>query len=366
MIQWSDKMDLIDKFLEKRLITNPNTQRNYRRGIELFFQTMKKDINTYFNNSSDYEEDVGKYYLTIEKAPPMTIKNRINAIRLFINTNDKAARDLDIWDTMKVKLKGAEGVSKEKSLDKEDIKKILQYGDLNAKAMYLIMASSGCRIESIVGLLPSDIHDDEKPTRIHFRREIVKGKKHSITSFITEEATETYHAWMKVRDNYLKTAVKRTSKRYGRKTAKDDRVFPMTDVNARIIWRNMVTKAGYDKRDPKTNRLTAHTHSLRKFFRSYLHNRDLAEHLMGHRGYLSQYRQYDDNQLAKEYNKVVHNLTIFEKDVTDERIENLDEQLKDKDKEIEKLQKRIDELDWAVRKLGIKKLVEEDEKKIKS
>ena len=98
-------MDLIERFFEKKLITNFNTQRNYKRGIELYFNTINKDINTYFNSKQDYESDIGRYFkFLLEKTTQMTRKNRINAIRQFLKVHDKNTRDLEIWNTMLMKL----------------------------------------------------------------------------------------------------------------------------------------------------------------------------------------------------------------------------------------------------------------------
>jgi len=282
----------------------------------------------------------------------MSRKNRMNAVKQFLIANDRSIKDLEIWDTIRERIRGAEPVSEEIPLEQKDIYNILQYGDICSKAMFLMMSSSGMRMESLNGLLPSDIHDDETPTRIVLRPEIVKGKKATITTFITPEATDAYHAWMKVRQHWLESAIKRTTFKGGKKKD-DDRVFPMTDVNIRLMWRNMLTKAGYDKRDKKTNRSLCHPHGLRKFFRSWLGNVDLAEHLMGHKGYLSTYRAYSYKALNQEYTKYMNNLNIFSTPVDLSGITN---DLKAKDEQIRDLQTKYDNM---VNLLGLKKQFED-------
>lgn len=346
-------MDIIEDFFTKKLITNHNTKRTYQRGIELFFQTIKKNPESYFNNGHDYEKDISKYYLTIESMPPMTKKNRINAIRQFFGTMDRTTKDLEIWDTISYRLRGADKISEETPLDVNDLRKILQYGDIGAKAMFLIMSTSGCRIGEIVQILPQDIHTNETPARIVFRAEVTKNNRMR-TSFLSSEATESYLAWMKIRDDYLATAVKRTTFKWG-KNPDDKRIFPMSDVNARLIWEKMVSKAGdkYSERDTRTGRLKCHPHSLRKFFRSYLGNADLSEHLMGHRGYLSTYRQYNDKQLAKEYLKYVPNLMVFE---TSPDLTDINKELLEKDKQMTEMQKTIEEMKAQILELRLEKL----------
>ncbi|MBE3123126.1 MAG: site-specific integrase [Thermoplasmata archaeon] len=334
-------MNMMEKFFEKKLLTNPNTKRNYERGVTLFFEAIGKEPETYFKNGNDYEADISKFFMAIQDLPSMSEKNRMNAVKQFLISNDRTIKDLEIWDTIRVRIRGAEPVSEETPLEQKDIYNILQYGDICSKAMFLMMSSSGMRMESLSGLLPTDIHDDETPTRIVLRPEIVKGKKSTVTTFITPEATDAYHSWMKVRSKWLESAIKRTTFKGGKKKD-DDRVFPMTDVNIRLMWRNMLTKAGYDKRDKKTNRSLCHPHGLRKFFRSWLGNADLAEVCMGHKGYLSTYRQYTYKQLGQEYLKQMNNLNIFSKPVN---LAGIHESLKAKDEQIASLQKQIDKLE---------------------
>jgi len=351
-------MTMIETFFQKKLITRPNTQRSYQRGIELYFKIINKDINNYFNNKPSYEDDITKYYHYLEKkSTQMTRKNRINAIKQFLKTFDKNTRDLEIWDTISYRLRNISAESEETPLDKNDLKKILRYGDICSKAMFLIMGSCGCRIGELVQLLPDDIHTDETPTRIYFRVEITKTHKPR-DSFITQEATESYKAWMKIRKDYLISAVKKTTFDYGKKDV-DDRVFPMTDVNVRAKWLTLVRKSDYDSKDSKTHRLKAHPHSLRKFFRSYLGNADLAEHLMGHAGYLSTYRQFNTKQLAKEYLKYMGNLCIFEFP----GMEEVQDSLKEKDQQMAQMQKTINEMKMEILDLKVQKLEENRKKK---
>ncbi|MCJ7570621.1 MAG: hypothetical protein MUO82_01925, partial [Candidatus Thermoplasmatota archaeon] len=64
------KNDLIETFLNKRLITSPNTRASYRASIESYFKLIGEDINTYFNNGHNlekYEDDLNKVYMIHEK-----------------------------------------------------------------------------------------------------------------------------------------------------------------------------------------------------------------------------------------------------------------------------------------------------------
>ena len=125
---------------------------------------------------------------------------------------------------------------------------------------------------------------------------------------------------MKVRTDYIKTSAKRNnglvkSGRGNLKTGEDDgRLFPFTDQNASVLWENALIKAELLSRDKTTNRKQLHYHQFRKFFISQLSlivSKEIAEMLAGHSGYLTgAYRRYTKKQLAEEYLKGQHLLTI--------------------------------------------------------
>ena len=76
------------------------------------------------------------------------------------------------------------------------------------------------------------------------------------------------------------------------------------------------TGAPYNERDARTRRYMYHIHSLRKFFRTQLSlgtgNPDIAETLMGHKGYLTDsYRSISEKELAKQYLKGMNHLLVY-------------------------------------------------------
>lgn len=84
------------------------------------------------------------------------------------------------------------------------------------------------------------------------------------------------------------------------------------------MWRNAVSKSGFDKRfqyNSSLERFTVHPHVLRKFFRTRMATVipvDVVEALMGHEGYLTEvYRRYSLEDLAKYYKQGEHTLLVF-------------------------------------------------------
>ncbi len=143
------------------------------------------------------------------------------------------------------------------------------------------------RIWECLQLKLSDL-DEGSPYRIKIKGEYSKSGNSRIT-FISKEAVLFLNEWMKVREDYLKSAIGK-SHLYA-KNKEDERIFPFEENNAYFIWDNALNKAGYMKKDPQTNRTTLHIHTLRKFFRTRLGAVipvDIVETLMGHEGYLTE------------------------------------------------------------------------------
>ena len=161
---------------------------------------------------------------------------------------------------------------------------------------------------------------------------------------------------MKEREPYLKTAVKKMRKRQGQtKNPDDKRVFPMGYDNVIYIWRLLVKKSGLFVKDSRTKRLTLHPHCLRKFYRSYLGDADLSEHLMGHAssGLVKIYRNMKIEDLAEKYNRYMHNVTIFE---TSPDLSGLHTEMQEKDQTIKDMQNEMQEMKAEITEMRLERL----------
>jgi len=378
-------MGKIEEFFDKKLITNHNTKKSYRTNINKYFRLINKDIDTYFKNTLEIiENDLENAFkkLKTKGKSDLVIRTIFNSIKQYLCKMDKRIKTLEFWDEIKAKTKNASPVTDDDTPNVKDIKQVLQHSNTRARAMFLIQSSTGCRIGELIALYPSDIHLDEKPVRVTFKKSYDPSKPAKVklftknnqkhNSFLTDEAKESYIAYMKERDTLFKKSIKKTRAKYrpvkltgdtvkdekklNEYIKKDKRVFPMSDDQARDIWARMVLKSGLYKKDSNTNHLTLHPHCLRKFFRSYLNNVDLAEQLMGHSGYLSTYRDMKTEDLGKEFLKYAHNITIFSGTNDGERLNNMQEQLLDKDKKLDEMQKTIEEMKAQITELRLEKL----------
>ncbi|MFB0544874.1 MAG: tyrosine-type recombinase/integrase, partial [Asgard group archaeon] len=193
-----------------------------------------------------------------------------------------------------------------------ELKRILSHIPILGKALYLTLVSSGMRIGETLQLELDDINLESDPVEITIRGEYTKSGNWRY-AFISKEAKGFLIEWLKERDDYLKTAVKKSTRH--KKNTEDNKIFPFEHPTAYSLWNKAVKKAGFFKRDRSTNRHTLHPHVLRKFFRTKMGvviPVDVVEALIGHEGYLTEvYRRYSKEQLAKFYKEGEYAITIF-------------------------------------------------------
>jgi integrase len=376
---------IIEKFLDDKLITASNTRKNYRINIQLYFkqlhggfpdegkwrklsdeqkavyqQKLEQYINDYFaNNGKDaekYETDLRSTYMRLERSgrPLLAIRTYLNSVKQFMIWKDKSFRDFEFWETLKQRTRNSEPATTDEILNKEKIAQILEHSNVMSKAMFLMLASSGRRIDEILALYPEDVDTTVSPATLNISKgydyaKVNKVKmntksKSKTLCYISDEAAHAYDTWMGQRDAYLVTAVKKATtkktnvKRITTKDKNDKRVFPMSYQNALTIWQNLVAKSEYNQRDKITDRHITHVHSLRTFFRSYFGNSDFAEHLMGHSSALLRaYRSKTQEDLAALYKQNMANVTIF----NNTPVSEVNKQLEQKEEEIKLLKEQM-------------------------
>ena len=163
-----------------------------------------------------------------------------------------------------------------------------------ASVLFLVLTASGMRLGEALRLKRSDIDWGEELTEIKIPAEITKTKT-SRRTYLTEEASFALL-------NYL---------RERRDT--DERLFCISYHQAQRFMRNTSDLLGFTKVvNGRTRRI--HWHMTRKWFISRFSlaaNKDVAEHIAGHEGYLSKsYRRYSKKQIMKEYRKAEQKLSI--------------------------------------------------------
>lgn len=216
------------------------------------------------------------------------------------------------WRRLNSRVRGSRALTLDKVPSNLELRKTVQHLPIHGKALYLVLSSSGMRIGEALKLKLEDIDLKSDPVKISIRGEYTK-TGNSRYAFISSEAKESLEDWLKVRDEYLKTAVSKS--RIHEKNTEDARIFPFNKETAYMMWSNALKKTGLLQLDSTTKRTTLHPHVLRKFFRTKMATLipvDVTEALMGHEGYLTEvYRRYSQEDLAKFYTQGEPSLRIF-------------------------------------------------------
>jgi integrase/exonuclease VII small subunit len=303
--------------------SSKSTIRAYKWALENFFKalgfkaSLEENAKTYFSQKRNYEEDLKIFFMNLKGKPPKSIDICLSAVKMFLMENGIELSAL-FWHRLKGRRKGKRALMLDKVPSNAELRRILSHMDIKGRSLFLVLASSGMRIGEALKLKVDDIDLTSDPAKINIRGEYTKTGNSRI-AFISSEAKEAIEEWLKIREKELNVAVKRS--RYG-KVSDDKRIWSFETNTAYFIWRNAISKSGFDKRFQYNNNLgryTVHPHVLRKFFRSRLATVipvDVVEALMGHEYYLTEvYRRYDSEDLAKFYKQGEHTLLLSETEV---------------------------------------------------
>jgi integrase len=281
-------------------------------------QEYEKLIDRYFKEKRNFAEDMSNFVVSLHDRPPLTARPVFVRVKEFFSYFNKELSSKD-KKFIRNKLPKGNARTMEKDLDIETIRIILQHLDVKGRALVLVLASSGMRINEALSVTLDDVDLTSKPAVITVRGATSKNGETRIT-FISPEATQAVNEWLKVRADYIRSSAHRNNGlvktgRGATKTDEDDgRLFPFSDQNANVLWETALTKADLLSRDKTTNRKQLHYHQFRKFFISQLSlivSKEIPEMLAGHAGYLTgAYRRYTKKQLAEEYLKGQHLITI--------------------------------------------------------
>lgn len=271
----------------------------------------------YLEGGSNYFDDLFGFLKQMKEAgrSPSTLQQYKTAVVGWLEFNEIEFKKVQLKKLQS--LARGSPVTREEPLDRERIRKILDYMDIKGRAAVLVMASGGLRPRELLGITLDDIELDVDPARVLIREEMAKTGEQRVT-FISSEAAETLREWMGVREDYIKASVNRNRGlvaigKGAEKKVEDKRVFPFSKTLLWEIWSNALEKAGFDGRDKRTKRKVYRLQGLRKFFRTQLATAvptDVVEALMGHSGYLTTYRRHTEQELADYYSKGEHTLLI--------------------------------------------------------
>lgn len=227
-----------------------------------------------------------KQHLINNGLHPRTIRTYFNQIKLYLRSNDIRIYNEDV----KTFVRFPKILKEEKiPLDRKTIQKLLDHSDNYLKFVILGLVSSGCRVSEILQLLYSDL----KFPYVKIRSEIAKTGVSRTTFFSSQ-------VWQII--NLLKS-----------QTDSDDYVFCseyQPKVSLDELERKFDTlrkRSGLTDRY-KTSRYHHVTiHRFRSFCKtqaSQVCDKDFAEGLIGHEGYLGTYNSLSDEEKLANYKKL--------------------------------------------------------------
>ena len=301
---------LLPKFFIYHKIKNPD---DYLQDTRLITDQKKKYhlLNTYERDVRNYQNHLLTHTDNKTKPPaPGTITQCINITR---NLMEHHHIDLGrgFWKKLAKKRSNAP-ITEKWTPTNEDLAKILHHGNERSRAMFLMQATSGCRIQEILTVKIKDIDFEHENPRFTIQHTHSKNKKPS-KKRMSSEAKKAVYEYLRVRKNYIKSSQARNNKSQNKKID-TDLLFPISKGTTIDIWNRLLDKAGYGDKDSQTNRRKMGTHALRRFFRTQFgkYNGDWAKYFMNQRSALDRaYEDYSDEELDKEYAKGVKHLFIY-------------------------------------------------------
>ncbi|MBQ9831244.1 MAG: site-specific integrase [Methanocorpusculum sp.] len=180
-------------------------------------------------------------------------------------------------------------------LKRKVFRELYYYFPDDVQTLLLVMLASGMRLGEALHLNRDDVIWNKERAEVHIRAEITKTKK-ARTTYLTAEACDSLIEYLNGRiDNC-------------------EKLFAISYSRAQAVMQNASEDLGYSKIIYGRNR-GMHWHMTRKWFISRFTlaaNKDVAEFIAGHEGYLStSYRRYTRKQILKQYRKAEKKLSIL-------------------------------------------------------
>jgi len=334
------------------------TRRTYYYALNTFKKKLGiADLGVYLKASPDVVADVRTFLTALNGKPSKTVATYMGALKMFLQDHGVKVPG-DEW--RKICRRGfmpkrVKAETHDRKPTREELKKILNYGDIKCRAMVLFLVSSGARIGETLKLRIQDFKLDADPPSADVKAEYTKGGVGGRTVYYSYEARDSIRDWLKIKNE--------TRKRSGAgETYESERVFPWNEGTAIYMWNRACAKADLTQRDINTKRRIIHLHSLRKFYRSNIGLDDkITDALMGHVNGLDEayLRMDQEGEVAKAYREAMQNVSIF--NVEDQHVRVQADKLERENAELkERIRKmELERTGLEVRMLNIERIIQE-------
>ena len=119
----------------------------------------------YLNEQRDFEADITTFFTKIKDRPPKTINLFLSTVKSFLNENQIELNN-GFWKKVKGRIKGNRALTMDRIPSNIELRKIIGNMDLNGKALYMLLSSSGMRIGEALQLKLADLNLEERTIKI--------------------------------------------------------------------------------------------------------------------------------------------------------------------------------------------------------
>ena len=243
----------------------------------------------------DYKKDLGAFASWLSKKyAPTTANLYLRSTIMWLTDNGYTInrRELQrIYTRLPKPIPIENGIE----LKRKVFRELYYYFPEDVQTLLLVMLASGMCLGEALLLNIDDVIWNKERAEIHIRAEITKTKK-ARTTYLTAEACESLIEYLNGRMDSC------------------EKLFTISYSRAQAVMLNASENLGYSKIINGRNR-GMHWHMTRKWFISRFTlaaNKDVAEFIAGHEGYLStSYRRYTRKQILKQYRKAEKKLSIL-------------------------------------------------------
>lgn len=219
-------------------------------------------------------------------------------------------------------------------MNREIIRKFIDYASPTEKAKLLIQASSGLRNQEVCGLRKKDIQTDTVRWTIHVSSKLGKGSKARIT-FLSNETRRFLNPIIEKLDDDDLIFVSNNTTLYNSKQYELKK------------FERLREKIGLTEKYESSNKSKYTTHSFRAFFvtnAEKVHD-GFGHALAGHSRYMQQYERYTLEEKLNFYLDIEPSLSIYDNIDSlgkDTRISNLEKQVESMKSYVDELTNRLD------------------------
>jgi len=219
-------------------------------------------------------------------------------------------------------------------MNRDIIRKFIDYASPSEKAKLLIQASSGLRNQEVCGLRKKDIQTDTVRWTIHVSSKLGKGSKARIT-FLSNETRRFLNPIIEKLDDDDLIFVSNNTTLYNSKQYELKK------------FERLREKIGLTEKYESSNKSKYTTHSFRAFFvtnAEKVHD-GFGHALAGHSRYMQQYERYTLEEKLNFYLDIEPSLSIYDNIDSlgkDTRISNLEKQVESMKSYVDELTNRLD------------------------